>query len=416
MTCGSSWVRRRRPGIGPKHRGNRTFGRSGTRVAVPSLGGVEIGNRPARIAARVGIGVGFGAALVVQAVAVASSWGGGYWLSGAVTGLVVCGIAALRGRAPGWAAGAGLVIAAVAMVVARAAHLPSEPGPATALGLSVLVGSAVRRLPARAAGAIAAVGAAVVVATSFLAPAAPSLPGVTALNGVGWFTAVAAGLGLRLLDARQEAVAERVRHEERAELARELHDVVAHHVTGIVLQAQAARVVRRRHPERLEDSLAGIEAAGNSAMAAMRRVVGLLRDETDTVSATPGPERLDELVRRFDGHGPAVRLSLPEVDPAWPSEVSSTVYRVVQESLTNVVRHAPHAESVTVSVAADERAVTVEVVDDGRPGRYSPRVGYGLVGMCERVQALGGTLDAGPGSGPGWTVRAILPLAPREAR
>ncbi|WP_198942848.1 sensor histidine kinase [Actinophytocola xanthii] len=377
---------------------------------------MEIGRRPARIAVRVGAGVGFAVALVLQAVAVATSWGGRYWWFGCAAGLVVWVLAEFRGRIGAGAAWAGLAVAAGATVVARAAELPSEPGPATLLGLSVLVGASVRRLPARTASAVAGGGAAVVVATAFLAPAAPGLPGVTVLNGLGWFTAVAVGLGLRLVDARQQAVAERVRHEERAELARELHDVVAHHVTGIVLQAQAARVVRRRCPERLEESLAGIEAAGTSAMDAMRRVVGLLRDTDDAVSASPAPERLDDLVRRFDAHGPAVRLHLPDGEPAWPPEVGSTVYRVVQESLTNVVRHAPHAGSVTISVTQDERAVTVEVLDDGRPARHTTRAGFGLVGMGERVEALGGRLDVGPRSGAGWRVRATLPVRLPEVR
>ncbi|OLF17387.1 two-component sensor histidine kinase [Actinophytocola xanthii] len=368
------------------------------------------------MAVRVGAGVGFAVALVLQAVAVATSWGGRYWWFGCAAGLVVWVLAEFRGRIGAGAAWAGLAVAAGATVVARAAELPSEPGPATLLGLSVLVGASVRRLPARTASAVAGGGAAVVVATAFLAPAAPGLPGVTVLNGLGWFTAVAVGLGLRLVDARQQAVAERVRHEERAELARELHDVVAHHVTGIVLQAQAARVVRRRCPERLEESLAGIEAAGTSAMDAMRRVVGLLRDTDDAVSASPAPERLDDLVRRFDAHGPAVRLHLPDGEPAWPPEVGSTVYRVVQESLTNVVRHAPHAGSVTISVTQDERAVTVEVLDDGRPARHTTRAGFGLVGMGERVEALGGRLDVGPRSGAGWRVRATLPVRLPEVR
>jgi signal transduction histidine kinase len=137
----------------------------------------------------------------------------------------------------------------------------------------------------------------------------------------------------------------------------------------------------------------------------MRRVVGLLRDADDTVSLAP--ERLSELVARFDG--PAVRLRLPDGSTAWPPEVTSTVYRVVQESLTNVARHAPRARSVEVSVGQDASSITVEVVDDG-PATRRHRGGYGLVGMRERVEALGGTMAAGPGDGVGWAVRARLPV------
>ena len=341
-------------------------------------------------------GTGFAVALAVQAFALADSWGGAYWVFGCAAGALVCVLALLRRRV--WAAGAALAVAAGAMVVSRVAHLPAEPSPAMALGLSVLVGSAIR---ARPVCVVAAAGLAVAAGSWFVTP------GVGTLNVLAWCGAVITGLGLRLLDDRHRAATEEARRDERLELARELHDVVAHHVTGIVLQAQAARVVRRRDPARLDEHLAGIETAGSEALTAMRRVVGLLRDTDDVVSSAMGPERLGELVERFDG--PAVRLRLPEGEPVWPHEVTSTVYRIVQESLTNVARHAPRASSVEVSVGQDRSAITVEVVDDGPPVR-SHRGGYGLVGMRERVEALGGTLCAGPRSGAGWAVRVRLPV------
>ena len=226
-------------------------------------------------------------------------------------------------------------------------------------------------------------------------------------------------------DARRRAVVERVRREQRLELARELHDVVAHHITGSVLQTQAARIARRTQPETLDESLAGIEAANSEALAAMRRVVGLLRDTDDAAPATPGPEQLSELVDRFaghlNGHGPVVQLQLPDPSdgrPVWPPEVTSTVYRVVQESLTNIARHAPHARSITVSVAQGPRSVTVEVVDDAASAPALPhhRGGYGLIGIRERVGALDGTLTVGPRPAAGWYVRATLPLPALERR
>jgi len=363
------------------------------------------------IAADLGFGVVFTAALLGQAYALATSWGGRYWWFDCVAGALVCGLAlARRWR---WAVALGLAVAVAAVVVARAAHLPSEPGVAMMLGLSVLVGSAVRRLQARLAVAVAGAAATVVAGAWLAAPPADDIAPVVTLNLAGWLAALATGQCLRLTDVRRHAVAEQVRRDERLELARELHDVVAHHITGVVLQAQAARVVRRRHPERLDDSLAGIEAAGAEALTAMRRVVGLLRDTRDVVSAAPGPEPLAELVGRFAG--PAVRLRLPDGEPGWPPEVANTVYRVVQESLTNVARHAPRARSVAVTVAEDGPAVTVEVADDGPlvSGQYHRR-GYGLVGMRERVEALGGTLRAGPRGGAGWSVRAVLPHGERR--
>ena len=404
---------------------DRTFGRYCATAWAPSLGGVRVLGWRAGIAAEVGLGAGFAAALAFQAYRLAGSWGGGYWVFGCVAGAVVCSIALARRRGRLRAAVAGLVVAALAVVVARLAHLPGEPSPAMALGLSVLVGSVVRALPVLPACAVAAGGLAVA-AGGLTSPSAPAL---TVLNVLGWLAAVAIGLGPRLLDARREAITDRVRRSERLALARELHDVVAHHVTCVVLQAQAAQVVARKQPEKVASSLSRIEVAGSDALAATRQVVSILRDTgTGTGTGTapgsgllraagapatvpPGPALLRELVERFNG--PAVRLRLPDGEPVWPQEVAGTVYRVVQESLTNVSRHAAHARSVTVSVTQDQDAITVEVVDDAdRPAAARSRRpgGYGLVGMRERLAALGGSLLAGPRPGGGWSVLATVPL------
>ncbi|MEV4016686.1 histidine kinase [Nonomuraea angiospora] len=369
----------------------------------------------AGIAADVAIGVVSAAVLAFYGYRIGTSWGGAYWVSGCTAGAVVCALALARRRNRLWAAVAGMGVAAVAVAVARVAHLPAEPGPGVTLGLSVLVGSAVRVLAPRPACAVAGGGLAVV-AVAFGSHAA-----VGVLSAVGWAGAVVAGLGPRLLAARRRAVEERVRRGERMELARELHDVVAHHVTCVVLQAQTARLLAHKQPERLATSLADIEAAGSDALAATRRVVGLLRDPARGLPALDG---LDELVRRFGGHGPAVRLRLPEGEDTslWPPEVATTVYRIVQESLTNVSRHAPQARSVTVTVTRARKSVTVEVADDAPPAParrlrragYGGYGGYGLVGMRERVEALGGTLRAGPRPGAGWAVVAALPVPARE--
>ncbi|RSM80952.1 two-component sensor histidine kinase [Kibdelosporangium aridum] len=371
---------------------------------MPSLHILSMRDRPVGIAVNAVLGVVFAAALAVTAYAIADTWGAGYWVFGCVTGAVVS-VLAMTCRHQVWAVGAGLGIAAVTILVAQIAHLPAEPGPAMALGLSVLIGSATRTLATPWAVAVAAGGLAVV-ASTWLTDTGTTVAG---LNSVAWLAAVGTGLGLRLLDIRRRAAAEQVRRDERMELARELHDIVAHHITGIVLHAQAARIVRRRDPDQLDESLTGIETASSEALAAMRRVVGLLRDTDDAAPATPGPEQLGELVTRFTG--PPVRLRLPEGEPGWPPEVTSTVYRIVQESLTNIARHAAHAHSVAVDVTQDRHTITVEVTDDAppAPARYHRRGGYGLVGMRERVEALGGTLRAGPRTGAGWTVHATLP-------
>ncbi|CAL9632148.1 hypothetical protein SUDANB176_06111 [Streptomyces sp. enrichment culture] len=361
-----------------------------------------------------GLGAVFLAAIAVQAIAIAKSWGAVYWIPGSATAVVVCALALTRHRERTWTAVAGLAVAAVAILLGLlpGVRLPAEPGPAMALGLAVLIGSAVRTLPPVRAGAIAGAALLVVVGQFAARPASA----VTALTAVGWLTAVGVGLSLRAYDSRARSTAERVRRAERLELARELHDIVAHHITGMLIQAQAAQVVARRDPEKVSDSLSEIETAGSEAMIAMRRVVGLLRDTHDAAPASPGPEGLSALVERFSRQGPKVSLSMLDDDTEWPPEVTSTVYRIVQESLTNVLRHAQHARLVEVTVGRDADGVTVEVADDAPPNSPRPhhRGGYGLIGMRERVETLGGSLCAGPRPGVGWSVRATLPVPTRE--
>jgi signal transduction histidine kinase len=323
-----------------------------------------------------------------------------------------------------WTATAGLVVWGLAAAVTARWSLPAQPVFAPAAGLVVLGGAAVRTLPAARAAAIALGGAGIVAAGR--AADSPGAAEAQALIGVlAWTAVVATGLWLRYQDEQRRAAVAAVRREVRLDLARELHDVVAHHITGLVVQTQAARLIAGRPetaaPGNVGPVLAGIETAGAAALAALRRVVGLLRDSGEGSSVRPGPEELAELAARFAGHGPPVDLRLPTgpPDPDWPPELSSTVYRVVQEALTNAVRHAAGASLVTVTVRHDPRQVTVEVTDDGSaagtvPGRPG---GYGLIGMRERVEALGGTVDAGPagtsdsGETGGWTVRATLPVA-----
>ncbi|WP_433442699.1 sensor histidine kinase [Nonomuraea sp. CA-141351] len=378
--------------------------------------GSGVPGRGVRVTVDAGLAVAFAGLLAFGAYRIAGTWGGGYWQFGCAAGAMVCGLALARRRGRTWAAVAGLAVAAAAVLASRYADLPAEPGPAMVLGLSVLVGSAVRALPSPAACAVAAGGLAVALGSLLTAHAA--LAPVTTLNLGGWLAGVAFGLGHKVLAVRRRTMADHVRRHERLQLARELHDVVAHHVTGIVLQAQAAQVLARRQPDRLGGSLSGIEEAGSDALAAMRRLVGLLRETDEAAPPALGPERLSDLVERFDG--PEVRLHLPdgENEPAWPPEVTTTVYRVVRESLTNVSRHARHARTVDVTVALDRDTVTVEVCDDAPPVPARPhrRAGYGLLGMRERVEALGGTLHAGPRQGAGWSVRATLPLPARERR
>jgi signal transduction histidine kinase len=337
------------------------------------------------------------------------------WVFELAVGVIVCAVAVLRGRGRLRAATAGLAVCGLAAVVGDVYHLPSQPGFAASLGLLVLGAAAVRVAAVRPAAIITVAGVVVMVAGR-VAIRSEDIAPLSFLGVLAWGTALAIGVWLRFGDTRRRLAIDAARRDERLELARELHDVVAHHVAGIVVQAQAARLVAARRPETLEGILAGIESAGNDALAAMRRVVSLLRDPSDAGGLAPGPGQLSDLVGRFAGHGPAVRFRLHDGEqPTWPPEVATTVYRIVQEALTNIVLHAPGAANVAVVVDGDPSGVSVEVTDDGPAGPSASSWlasggGHGLVGMRERVEALGGTLHAGPGPGGGWAVRATVPL------
>jgi signal transduction histidine kinase len=361
------------------------------------------------------------------------------WPFELAVGAAVCALALLRGalfrgaqgrgrgRSRAWAATAGLAACGAACAASDLARLPSQPGAAATLGLLVLGAAAIRVAPALPAALIAVAGAVVLIAGR-VTLRGEYVVAFGFLGLVAWGGALAIGMWLRLLDIRRRLAIDTARRDERLELARELHDVVAHHIAGIVVQAQAAQIAAAKRPGALPATLADIESAGSDALAAMRRVVGLLRDPGDAGGVSPGPGPLSDLVGRFAGHGPAVELRLPDGgQPSWPPEVASTVYRIVQEALTNVVLHAPDAITVTVTVGDDRSGVSVEVADDaprhaiaaggghGFVGGNGSVGGHGLVGMRERAEALGGTLSAGPGRDGGWVVAATLPPPARRS-
>ncbi len=236
---------------------------------------------------------------------------------------------------------------------------------------------------------------------------------------------------LRTMDHRRTQVVTETRRAERLAMAADLHDFVAHHVTGILVQSQVARMMAGTDPERLDPVLKGIERAATEALASMRRTVGVLREHDDGTG--PADRRpvgdlagIDELVRGFDGVGgvdgqTAVLRHDPAVPADLPHEVQAAAFRVVQESLTNVRRHAADATEVTVDLRYARGDLEVSVRDDGRGGARLPEAarggGFGLVGLTERVTALGGRIRARPREdGPGWEVVAVLPAAPVAAR
>ncbi|MFF8676013.1 sensor histidine kinase [Streptomyces sp. NPDC015242] len=226
--------------------------------------------------------------------------------------------------------------------------------------------------------------------------------------------AVGVGLYLRFQAASHERLLAAVRAEQRAEFARDLHDFVAHHVTGIVVQAQGARYVAELAPERALDALEQIESAGTRTLSAMRRMVGVLREASEDVPLAPpvGLSELAPMVKEFTAAGgPRVELSVDDVAEDLPVEVASTLHRVVMEALTNVRKHAGAARVVEVDIRRTPDRLSVRVADDGaaRPARWS-RSGFGLAGLAERVGTIGGRIEAGPGTDGGWVVTAVLPV------
>ncbi|MEU3012212.1 sensor histidine kinase [Nocardia asteroides] len=202
-----------------------------------------------------------------------------------------------------------------------------------------------------------------------------------------------------------------IRNQERVALARELHDTVAHHVSAIAVQAQAGRVVAAGQPEKAAEILAAIESEASRTLAEMRSMVRVLReDEAAAYAPQPGVADLPTLARADATL--TVEVSLDGSSTRLPRPVDAALYRLAQESLTNAVRHARSATRVGIAVRREGDTVRLRVSDDGRtePNRV-PEPGFGLLGMAERAQLLGGSLSAGPGPEGGWVVEAVLPVA-----
>jgi signal transduction histidine kinase len=202
-----------------------------------------------------------------------------------------------------------------------------------------------------------------------------------------------------------EERARRIAEEERLRIAREVHDVVAHSLAMINVQAGVGAHVADRRPEEAKQALLAIKEASRAALVDLRATLGVLRSGEDRAPA-PSLARIEELLGSARGAGLSVEVS---GDPGeLPAPVDSTAYRIVQEALTNTVRHAVEARNVSVRFARDDDSLTVEVQDDGRPVQAEP--GNGVRGMRERALALGGTLLARSRDDGGFVVRAELPL------
>jgi signal transduction histidine kinase len=203
--------------------------------------------------------------------------------------------------------------------------------------------------------------------------------------------------------------AEQATAAERARIAREMHDIVAHHLSVIVLQAAGARASARP----AEATLEKIENSARQALSETRRLLGVLRDpdEETGLAPQPGIGDLDALAVTVQAAGLPVNLVIDGDLGGLPATVDVSVYRIVQEALTNVLKHAGPARA-DVRIGCGRDAVTIEVTDDGtaESGHQAPVVGHGLAGMRERAAVFGGELAAGPRPGGGYTVRARLPV------
>jgi signal transduction histidine kinase len=337
-----------------------------------------------------------------------------------VLAVVAGGSLVLRRTAPVAVLGTTLA-AGVAIVI-----LGDEPGGASAL-IALYTTAAACEL--RVSLAALALTAAIVATLSAVTADTPGRHTSAALGAViaaaltigVWALGAYAQTRRRYLRELQEraASAERERaqlariavHEERAAIARELHDIVAHSVSVMLVGVRGARDVLRTAPDAADDTLARVERSGEQSLAELRRILVLLREREQTAQSHPQPSlaELDELVARYREAGLPVRLELIGEPMPLPSGVELSVYRIVQEALTNTLKHSDPTR-VTVTLAFRYARLDLEVIDDGTPTLEAASTGQGLVGMRERVALLGGELETGQREGGGFRVAAQLPL------
>ncbi|GAA2629770.1 sensor histidine kinase [Streptomyces vastus] len=226
-----------------------------------------------------------------------------------------------------------------------------------------------------------------------------------------------AGRAARLL-REQAAEARRIVTEERTHIARELHDVVAHRVSMMTVQAGAARMVAAEDPQGALEAMAAVEEAGRQALDELRHLLGVLRpdSERDGLGPQPGLGDLPRLVAEVREAGLDVSVTNSIRDPL-PARVDLSAYRIVQEALTNVLKHSGPRTHTHVHLRDESDGLTIEVLDDGHgatvqamPAAHKGPPGHGIVGMRERAHLLGGSLDAQPRPGGGFRLTAHLPV------
>jgi signal transduction histidine kinase len=281
----------------------------------------------------------------------------------------------------------------------------------------------------RGTGAVLA--AAVAVAVASAAPGARSQPGAWGSFTLGALIAASGVLGYALrtrrdyvaelrdraasLEAAEGERAARAVVDERLRIARELHDVIGHSISLIAIQAEAAARSARSNPDAVPAFVSAISAASRQALAEMRGVLAVLRPDAEAeLSPQPGLEQVGELVASLRAGGLETRL---EAEPMHlPPGIALAVYRIVQESLTNVLKHAGAGAKASVTIIRSGATVRISVHDDGAgPSGRAPGTAHGIVGMRERAAAYGGTLRTGARPGGGFEVEASIPLPEQEA-
>lgn len=224
---------------------------------------------------------------------------------------------------------------------------------------------------------------------------------------IPWLVIALVGIAMRYRAMLLEQQRKQARLEERNALARELHDTVAHHVSAIAVQAQAAQFVAESDPAAASSAMRAVEEIAATAIDDMRRMVGILRSDEDRgrTVAPPSLAALSELPG-----SPAVTL-IGETDLGQlPASVGGTVFRIAQEAITNARRHSNGATFIDVDLRQEKDVIELIIENDGTPTQRNSGSGYGLIGMRERVESLDGQLDAGPRPASGWKVAATIPL------
>jgi signal transduction histidine kinase len=344
----------------------------------------------------------------------------GLGTSARVASLIITGSMALRGRAP-------VAVAVLAASVQAGQALVLDPVPQVlGNGLALLIAS-YSVVAAGSSAAAATLGLAALAGSFIVFERAIGTPGAAAgdavmcggATAVGWYVArrrTAHEARLAEAQAQVEQAAEEVGRslaEERRRIARELHDVVSHAITVVVLQARGGRAVLADHPDQTRAALDAIEESAQQALAEMRRLVVLLREPADDLAPQP---RLSDLPELLGSLQPAeVALTVRGQPAVLTPGAELTAFRVVQEALTNALRHAP-GQPVTVDISHEPQRVSIAVCNPlSTPGSHrDPGTGHGLVGLRERVSLYGGSLDAVAADGR-WLVLADLPVESETA-